>query len=87
MINNRPVITENSISNRNTNIINNNNPDIQVDDRKIHFHPCPIQVTNQILLEQTHELVLKLEILKFGIYLLNGMWIACEGGWKEEQGE
>ena len=46
VINNRAVITTNLISNQNINNRNNNNPDIQVENREIHFHPCSIQLTN-----------------------------------------
>ena len=73
VINNRPVITENSISNKNKNNRNNNNTDIQVDNGEIHLPPSSIGLTKQILLEQTRELVLELEMLKFDISLLNRM--------------
>ena len=75
-INNVPVITEKWISKQSNNNINNNNPEIQIENREIHFHPRSIQMTNQILLEQTLELVLELEILKFEIFLSNIIYMA-----------
>ena len=44
-INNVPVITEKWISKQSNNNINNNNPEIQIENREIHFHPRSIQMT------------------------------------------
>ena len=47
----------------------------------------PFNWLNQILLEQARELVLELEIFKFDISLLNRMYINCEGGWGNKNGD
>ena len=80
MIKNSPVIIEIFIINQNNNNRNNRNTDIQVYNREIYFRLCSIQLDNQILLKQAHELVLELEILKSDISLFNGMYIDFEGG-------
>ena len=78
-INNRPVITENKLVTKAV-IIEKIILTCRLIIEKFISTLFPFNLLNKNLLEQTHELFLELEILKFDISLLKIIYVACKGG-------
>ena len=76
-INNRPVITKNKLATKAIIIETTTILKFRLIIEKLISALVSFNGLNQILLEQNYELVLELEILKFEISLLNGIYIAC----------